>query len=54
MCIVACDGSAFHCSPKRAVGFGVMESRPFQFSVLPNVERERDVRIITGNELQKG
>ena len=47
------DGSALHCSPKTAVGFSVMESRPFQLCVVSNAERERDVRIITVNELKK-
>ena len=47
------DGSALLCSPKTAVGFNVIESRPFQLCVLSNVERERDVRIITDNELEK-
>jgi hypothetical protein len=46
-------GYALHCSPKTAVGFDVMESRPFQLCALPNVERERDVRIITDNEMEK-
>jgi hypothetical protein len=45
-------GSAFHCCPKTAVGSNVMESRPSQLCVLPNVE-QRDVRIIIDSELEK-
>ena len=46
-------GSALHCSPKKAVAFSVMESRPFQLCVLSNVERHRDTRVVTHSELKK-